>query len=316
MKHLSWLGVVQRAANAVLVVTAAVLVVFILTRLPPGDPLALTIDSQIGDVDLLQRLRAARGLDQPLWTQFAAYVAALLHGNLGESWRFSGTPVATLMLETMPTTLLLLTTTMITAVPTGIVAGAISVHWRGTWVDHAITAASVAACSMPPVVLATWLMMAATAHWNLSPSGGLSGAASLVFPVIAMIFPPIGVFARMTRAQLLELLGRDYVRCARAKGLAESAVLLRHVLPNAMVPLLTMAGSLAGAILAATAVVETIFNLPGMGRLAILAALSRDYPLTGGVILFFVLAQVVISLVVDLVITAVDSRCQNTLSRP
>jgi peptide/nickel transport system permease protein len=135
-------------------------------------------------------------------------------------------------------------------------------------------------------------------------------------PVAALAMAPIGILARTTRAQLLEVLGHDYVRCARAKGLSELAVLVRHALPNAMVPIWVVVGTLAGAVLTATAVVETVFNLPGLGRLAIFAVLARDYPLAGAVILAFVLAQVTISLAVDLLIVAIDPRSRKPLDGP
>lgn len=303
-----WTFAGRRLIDGALVLGLAALCAFALTRLMPGDPVSMMMDGGGGDPEMIQRVRHAAGLDRPLWRQFADFSAGLLRGDLGLSWRYGGTPVATLIGEAAPTTLPLALAALLVAVPAGVGAGLVSARWRGRWPDGAVTVGSVLALSMSPVVLATWLMLVATAIRGVPSVGGFAGAVEWVAPVVALAIAPAGALARVTRAQVLDVLGQDYVRCARAKGLSQGAVLIRHALPNALVAITTVIGTAAGAILTSTAVVETVFNLPGLGQLAVFSVLARDYPLAGGVILAFVLAQVTISLAVDLVIAAIDPR--------
>ena len=303
-----WLRAGRRLGEAVLLFGFVVVLAFVVTRLMPGDPVAVITDGNTVDPELAQRLRDAGGINQPLWRQFVDYLAHLAQGDLGLSWRYGGTPVTTLIAEAAPGTLLLAASALILATPAGIITGAVSARRAGRWLDGAITVCSVLALSLPPVVVASWLMLlAASAHNGLPTAGGGSFAA-LILPVIALSVAPAGIIARLTRAQLLEVLGREYVQCARAKGLSENAILIRHALPNALISVATVVGTLAGTILTSTAVIETVFNLPGLGRLAVFSVLSRDYPLAGGVIMVFVLLQVAISLAVDILISALDPR--------
>jgi len=310
-------GAGRRLGELALVMAVAVLVGFVVTRLMPGDAASVMLDGQAADPEFTQRLRKAAGIDEPLWRQFATYVTGLLRGDLGLSLRYGGTPVAALISEAAPTTLLLATAALLVATPAGLGAGLLSVRWRGKWPDGVVTAGSVVALSLSPVVLATWLMLAAVAVRGGGPSvEGVAWVFTLAAPVGALAIMPAGVIARITRAQLLEVLGQDYVRCARAKGLSETAILVRHALPNALAGVITVAGTAAGTILTSTAVVETVFNLPGLGRLAIFSVLARDYPLAGAVILVFALAQVVISFAVDLLIAVIDPRARGRMSGP
>ncbi len=307
--------VVRRAMTALPMLVLAILIAFTLTRLIPGDPVTMMMDGRNADPEFLRRLRDAGSIDQPFWRQFADYMADLVHGNLGRSWRYGGMPVATLIGDALPITLLLVSATVVVAVPVGIAAGLASAHRSGTWLDGLITAGSVLALAMPPVVLATWLMMVVSTFWDPSGIGEFAGIADFVAPVLALAVAPIGLIARVTRTQILEVLGQDYVRCARAKGLSEPAVLLRHALPNSLVAVSVVVGTMVGTVLTSTAVVETVFNLPGLGQLAILSVLARDYPLAGAIILTFVLAQVGISLAIDLFIITIDPRSRDPMVR-
>ncbi len=289
----------------------AVVFAFVVTRLIPGDPVALLVDGQGGDPEFARRLRLASGVDLPVWRQFLDYVWGLLHGDLGLSLRYGGTPVTTLIGEAAPVTLVLVVSALGVAIPVGIAAGVVSAYRYGTWWDGLLTVGSVLALSLPPVVLATWVMLTAVAVWGVSSVGGDGGLAALAAPVLVLAIPPVGLIARVTRTQILDVLGQDYVRCARAKGLAELAVLIRHALPNAMVAVWAVVGMLGGAVLTSTAVVETVFDLPGLGRLAIFAVLARDYPLTGAVILIFVGLQALFSVLVDVLIVAIDPRSRH-----
>jgi len=312
-----WEALGRRLAEAALVLGLAVVLAFAMARLMPGDPATVMMDGQGTDPALVRRLWGAGELDLPLWRQFVDYLTGLPGGDFGLSWRYAGMPVTTLIGEAAPVTLLLVVATLTVAVLAGIAAGIASAHRPGTWLDGALTVGAVLALSMPPVVLATWLMLATPGRLVVSLAGDwLGDLAGLMAPVAALAIAPIGIVARSTRAQLLEVLGHDYVRCARAKGLSALRVMIGHALPNAMVGVWAVVGTLAGAILTSTAVVETVFNLPGLGRLAIEAVLARDYPVAGAVVLVFVLVQVTISLAVDLLIVAIAPTDRDTLDQP
>ena len=307
-----WLRTGLRLGEAILLCGFVVVLAFVVTRLMPGDPVAVITDGNTVDPELAQRLRDAGGISQSLWRQFADYLAHLAQGDLGLSWRYGGTPVTTLIAEAAPGTLLLAASALILATPAGIIAGVASARRAGQWLDGAITVSAVLALSLPPVVVATWLTLLSAFCQKSLPMAEGGGLAALILPVIALSIAPAGIISRLTRAQLLEVLGQEYVQCARAKGLRESTILIRHALPNALVSVATVVGTLAGTILTSTAVIETVFNLPGLGRLAVFSVLSRDYPLAGGVIMVFVLIQVAISLVVDVLISAIDPRTRTT----
>jgi len=311
-----WGAVAGRIAEATLMLAMAVLFSFVVSRLIPGDPVALMADGQGGDPEFVRRLRQAAGVDLPVWQQFFTYGMDVLHGNLGMSWRYGGVPVATLILDAAPITFPLVIVTMIVAIPLGIGVGALSAHRARAGFDIAATIGAMVVLSIPPVVLATWLMLGATAFFGQSASGELASFADWVVPITALVMAPAALIARTTRAQVLDVMGQDYVRYARAKGLTETAIFFHHVLPNVMVAVWAIVGILAGAVLTSTAVVEIVFDLPGLGQLAIFSVLSRDYSLAGVIILIFVVFQVVISLICDLAIISLDPRTRHPQDRP
>lgn len=281
---------------------AAVLASFLASHALPGDPVLLMVEGQAADPELVRRLREGAGLELPLVRQFASYLVALLHGDLGHSLRYGGVPVATLLGETLPVTLGLLAGAAALAVPLGLAAGLAAADGRRTWTVPLLTVGSALALSTPPLVLATWLMLA------------VSGRAPVA--VVALALPAAAVIARLTQVQVREVLARDFIRTAEAKGLRRAAVLLRHALPNALVPLTAAAGSVVGTILTATAAVESVFALPGIGRLAVQAVLARDHALAGAAVLVFVLAQIAVSLVVELAIGMIDPRLRGGTEPP
>lgn len=273
---------------------AAVLASFLASHALPGDPVLLMVEGQAADPELVRRLREGAGLDLPLVRRFASYLVALLHGDLGHSLRYGGLPVATLLGGALPATLGLLAGAAVLAVPLGLAAGLAAADGRRAWTVPLLTIGSALSLSTPPLVLATWLMLA------------VSGSAPLAVAAVAL--PAAAVIARLTQVQVREVLARDFIRTAEAKGLGRAAVLLRHALPNALVPLTAAAGSVVGTILTATAAVESVFALPGIGRLAVQAVLARDHALAGAAVLVFVLAQIAVSLVVELAIGMIDPR--------
>lgn len=292
----------RRLPGLLLLAGAAVLASFLASRALPGDPILLMVEGRAVDPEMVRQLRAGAGLDRPLAAQFTAYIVALLHGDLGHSLRYGGVPVTTLLAEALPVTLGLLAGAAALALPLGLAAGLAAADARRAWPGGLLTIGSVLALSTPPLALATWLMLA------------VPGGTALA--VVALALPAAAVIARLTRAQVAEVLGRDFIRTARAKGLRRAAVLLRHALPNALVPLAVAAGSVVGALFTATAAVESVFALPGMGRLTVQAVLARDHPLAGAAVLVFVLAQVGLSLMVELLIGLADPRLRGGREPP
>ena len=283
-----------RLPGLLLLAGAAVVASFLASRALPGDPVMLMVDGQSADLEMIRRLRESMGLDQPLAVQFVSYVLALLRGDFGHSLRYGGVPVTELLGEALPVTLGLLAGAAALALPFGLALGLAAADDRRAWPGTALTIGSVLALSVPPLALATWLMLA--------------GSGTAPWAVAALALPAAALIARLTRTQVMDVLGRDFIRTAQAKGLGRAAVLLRHALPNALVPLTAAIGSVAGTILTTTAAVETVFALPGIGRLTVQAVLARDHPVAAAAVLVFVLAQVAISLTAELLIGLADPR--------
>ncbi|KAA0577918.1 ABC transporter permease [Azospirillum sp. B21] len=300
--RLPWRWLAGRLPGLLALAGAAVLASFLASHVLPGDPVLLMVDGQAADPELVRRLREGAGLDLPLVRQFAAYLLALLHGDLGQSLRYGGVPVATLLGEALPVTFGLLAGSAALAVPLGLAAGLAAADGRRAWTVPLLAIGSALALSIPPLVLATWLMLA------------VSGSAPVA--VVALALPAAAVVARLTQVQVREVLARDFIRTAEAKGLGRGVVLLRHALPNALVPLTAAAGSVVGTLLTATAAVESVFALPGIGRLAVQAVLARDHALAGAAVLVFVLAQIAVSLMVELAIGLMDPRLQGGTEPP
>ncbi|MFL7902864.1 ABC transporter permease [Azospirillum argentinense] len=291
--RLAW-RLVWRLPGLLILAGAAVLASFLASHALPGDPVMLMVEGRAADPDMIRRMREDAGLDQPLAVQFLSYTLDLLRGDLGQSLRYGGVPVTTLLGNALPVTLGLMAGAAALALPLGLALGLAAADLRRAWPGTALTIGSVLALSVPPLALATWLMLA--------------GAGTASWAVVALALPAAAMIARLTRTQVMEVLGRDFIRTAHAKGLGRVAVLLRHALQNALVPLAAAAGSVAGTLLTTTAAVETVFALPGIGRLTVQAVLARDHTVAGAAVLVFVLLQVAISLTAELLIGLADPR--------
>ena len=300
-RHLFW-RLVRRLPGLLLLCGAAVLASFMASRALPGDPVLLMVDGQSADPEMVRRLREDAGLDRPLTAQLLSYALSLLRGDLGQSLRYGGVPVTELLGEALPVTLGLLAGAAALALPAGLALGLAAAGGRRSWPGTALTIGSVLALSVPPLALATWLMLAGsgTAPWAV---------AALALPATAMV-------ARLTQTQVTDVLGRDFIRTAQAKGLGRAAVLMRHALPNVLVPLTAAIGSVTGTILTTTAAVEAVFALPGIGRLTVQAVLARDHPVAGAAVLVFVLMQVAVSLTAELLIGLADPRLRDGEKAP
>ena len=283
-----------------------VTMVFLLAHIVPGDPVQQMLGEGATASDLIQ-LRHALGLDQPIPVQYGRYLGGVVRGNLGESFRFQQ-PVLHVVLEHYPATLELAFAALIVCCAIGIPAGIIAAQRRGHPADHAIGLFTLLGLSIPNFALGPLLILIFSVLIGWLPVSGRGGPSHLILPAITLGAALAAILTRMVRTSVLEQLSSDYVRTARAKGLTERAVLLRHAFRNALIPILTILGLQFGTLLAGTIVTETIFSWPGIGRLAVQAIEARDYPLLQGCILVIAISYVLVNLLTDLVYAFADPR--------
>jgi peptide/nickel transport system permease protein len=305
---------IRRILAAIPVMLVVALFVFLLLRLTPGDPAAILAGDNASP-EQLERIRASLGLNEPLTTQFVTWIGRLLQGDLGVSL-ISGVPVAKMLANRIEPTISLAIATIILAILVAVPLGVIAAWKHGTWIDRAVMGLSVIGFSVPVFVIGYVLVkvFAIDLRWlpvqGFRPIAGGFGpfAERLILPTITLSFIYIALIARMTRAAMLDVLGEDYIRTARAKGIAETGVLLRHGLRNAAVPVITVIGTGFALLISGVVVTESVFNLPGVGRLTVDAVLARDYPVIQAMILLTSGIYVAVNLLVDLAYTLLDPR--------
>ena len=266
------------------------------------------LSDKSGDAALEARLRAEYGLDRPLWRQFLSYVGGIARGDFGLSFRFASTPVIDVIAPGLLVTPLLAGGALLIAVPLGVVLGTYAALRRNSLADTLVVLGLVAGTSIPNFALAAFLVYLLSVRLGWLPVAGWGGFSQAVLPVILLAIPPTAYIARLSRTYMLEVLQQDYIRTARAKGLRRRLVVYRHALRNTLVPLLTTVGIILGGLLSGTFVVETLFNIPGLGRMAIQAIFARDYPVTMAIVLLFTFFYSGINLVVDLLYGVIDPR--------
>lgn len=290
------------------------LLVFSVVRLIPGDP-ALVMLGEGADPDAVAALHREMGLDRPAWAQFVAWLGQVLHGDLGRSI-ITGEPVGALVLARFGVTATIVVTAIALATIAAVTFGLIAAAKRGRTIDRAIVGAAAFTMALPSFWLGLMLILFFGVRLQWTPivgyvplaNGLREGLPYLILPVAALAIVECGVLIRMMRASAIDVLGLDYVTHARAKGLSETAVLVRHVLPNALAPTLTLVGLTLGHLLGGAAVIETVFTLPGLGRLVVDAVLSRDYPVVQGCLLFTATLYVAVNLATDLIYPVLDPR--------
>ena len=304
----------KRLAGLAPVIAAAIVVTFAATRALPGDPVAVMLSDHSADTVMAARLRAEYGLDQPLVVQFLRYLGEIATGNFGLSFRYVHMPVASVLRDSLMISPLLALAALALALPVGVMAGTQAAIHRNGLQDTAIILVLVTGLSVPNFAIATFLVYALSVKLNWLPVAGWGSLRQAVLPVIVLAIPTAAYIARLTRSFMLEVLQQDFVRTARAKGLAEPLVIYRHALRNTLVPLITSAGVIFGGLLSNTVVVETLFNIPGLGRLAVDSIFARDYPVAMAVVLLFILFFAAINLVVDLAYALIDPRIRSGLT--
>jgi ABC-type dipeptide/oligopeptide/nickel transport system permease component len=296
----------QRLLYAIPALWLIVTMVFLLAHIVPGDPVAQML-GEGARVEDLQQLRHALGLDLPLWTQYGRYISGVLHGNLGESFRFQQ-PVLQVVASHYPATLELSIVALLICAGIAIPAGILAAHRRGERTDHVVGVLTLFGLSIPNFALGPILILIFSVMLGWLPVSGRGGLSHLVLPAFTLGAALAAILTRMVRTSVIEELSADYVRTARAKGLSESAVLFRHAFRNALIPILTILGLQFGTLLAGTIVTESIFSWPGIGRLAVQAIGARDYPLLQGCILLIAVSYVFVNLLTDFIYAVVDPR--------
>jgi peptide/nickel transport system permease protein len=280
--------------------------VFFLIHMVPGDPVEQMLGERAQPGDM-QELRRSLGLDRPLGEQYINYLKGVARGDWGTSYRFNA-PVSTLILSRYPATLQLTVAALVLALLLAIPSGIQSAVHRGRWVDQTLGFASLLGLSFPNFALGPVAILIFAISLDWLPVSGYGGPAHLVLPSLTMGAALAAILTRMVRTAMLEELGQDYIRTARAKGLAERSVLYRHALRNGLISVITVVGLQFGALLAGAMVTETIFSWPGLGRLTLQAINSRDYPLVQGCFLAISITYIAVNLLTDLVYTLVDPR--------
>jgi len=296
----------SRLLYAIPVLWLVVTVVFLLIHLVPGDPIQAMLGEGAAAGDL-QAARHAYELDLPLRTQYVHYWRNVLHGNLGQSIRLNQS-VAKVIRERYPYTLQLTVSSLIVALVLAIPAGVRSARRRNRWDDRVLGFVSLLGLSFPNFALGPILILFFAIKLGWLPVSGSGAFANLMLPAVTMGGALAAILTRMVRTSMLEELGQDYVRTARAKGLPERTVVYKHALRNAMIPVVTVIGLQFGALLAGAIVTETIFSWPGIGRLTIQAISNRDYYLVQGCILAIGLTYVAVNFLTDLLYTVVNPR--------
>ena len=306
--------IIKRIAATIPVMAVVALFVFLMLRLSPGDPAAVIAGDYASPEDIA-KIRTQLGLDQPIIVQFSTWVWSLMQGNLGISI-FSNLPVTKLIAQRLEPTLMLSLTTLIFAVVVAVPMGVIAAWKAGTWVDRLIMIFAVFGFSVPVFVLGYMMIFSFSMELGILPVQGYKSpfddfwqfVRHITLPTITLSVIYIALIARITRASMLEVLEEDYIRTARAKGQTESRVLISHALKNASIPIVTIIGIGIALLIGGVVVTESVYNIPGLGRLVVDAILKRDYPIIQGLILMFSFVYIIINLVIDIVYTILDPR--------
>lgn len=301
--------VIKKLSSFATVIFGVLLLTFLLIHLVPGDPVEVMLGESASAADRVQ-LRSDLGLDQPLLQQFGSYLNKLAHGDFGQSIH-TKTPIIELIKARYPATLKLallsLLIGLVIGVPLGIYAALKANHWQ----DFVVTIVSVRLSAMPAFWLGPILMLIFAVWLGWLPVNGMDTGASIILPAITLGFGLSAILTRMTRTSLLEVLHEDYVRTARAKGLSERAVILRHALRAALLPIITIVGLQMGSLLAGTVITETIFSWDGIGRLLVESIEKRDYPVTQACVLVVALSYVMVNLCTDILYRLADPRVRS-----
>jgi|HigsolmetaAR202D_1030399.scaffolds.fasta_scaffold00288_15 ABC-type dipeptide/oligopeptide/nickel transport system permease component len=299
--------IIRRILVAIPLMFGLVAIVFFLLRtLVPGDP-AVILAGENATVELIEQVRRAQGLDKPLPEQFAIFVGNVLKGDLGRS-SSTRQPVVERIALALPTTAALTLSTFLYSFSVGLFLGIITAYWRDSWLDNTLRVVTIFGASMPTFWLGPMLMLLFAIILGWLPAQGSLSLRGLILPTITLGTGAAAELSRLVRGSMLEVLSSDYIRTARSKGLAEKAVVIRHALSNALIPVVTIAAAQIGGLLGGAVITESIFGLPGIGTLSINAINDRDYAVIQGTVLFICGIYLFVNLLADITYAFIDPR--------
>lgn len=300
--------IARRLVSVIPVIFGVSVAVFLMIHLIPGDPAQLVAGIEATEEDI-QNVRESLELDKPLIVQYGNFVGRALTGDFGESFR-TRRPVSEEIGARYMNTLLLGFTAVVFAVIFGVATGIVTAIWRHSWIDNVVLVISLLGVSVPTFFLGLILMLVFSVYLGWLPLTGAGSFAHLILPAITLGTPNAAIISRITRSSLVEVLGQDYVRTARAKGLAEFVVINRHAVRNALIPVVTVVGLQMGYLLGGAVVTETVFAWPGIGRLIVQAINARDFPVVQASVLLLAMTFVIINLLTDLAYRFLDPRIE------
>jgi ABC-type dipeptide/oligopeptide/nickel transport system permease component len=300
--------IIRRLLVSIVVLAGVSVCVFMMLHLIPGDPAEVMLSEQGGSSDV-RVLRHELGLDKPLYEQYGLYIERVVRGDLGDSIRLR-LPVGSLIVQRVPKTLDLTVAALLLAAVGGITAGVLSAVFRGRLPDHAAMLGALVGVSLPSFWLGLMLILLFGVKLRWLPIAGAEQPTSIILPAVTLAVIPLATIARLTRSSLLEVLGEDYIRTAKAKGVPYWRVIAKHGLRNSIIPVITVIGIQFGTLLGGAIIVETVFAWPGIGRLLIDAVGARDFPLVQGIVLFVAAGVVAVNLLADILYAYVDPRIE------
>ncbi len=298
--------IVKRVAQALVVVLLITCLTFLLMNLVPGGPF---LSEKSPSPQVLAAMEAKYGLDKPVPIQLKNYIVHMVQGDFGVSLKMQkNRPVTTIIMEMFPVSAKVGVIALVGSVLIGVPIGCIAAYNRGKWIDSILRIVTTLGVSIPGFVVATVLLILLGSTWKLLPTIGLTSWKSYIMPCFSLAFYPMCYIGRLARSSMLDVINQEYIRTARAKGVPAVSIVFKHALRNAFIPVLTYLGPLTAGILTGGFVVETVFNIPGLGRYFVQSIMNRDYPIIMGTTIFLAAFIVMMTLVVDILYKAVDPR--------
>lgn len=299
--------IVQRFLAAIPTIFAIALITFFMGYFAPGDPISIMLGEK-GDPDVIASLRHEYGLDKPALEQFGNYVWNALHGDFGQSYFYRGRPVSDIIWQGFPVSVRLALAALAIQILLGVTAGILAAVYKDSWIDRLSMFLAMVAVSVPSFVLALFLMIVFALQLGLLPVAGWGEPQHYILPAVVLGARSAAYTARLTRSSMLDVIRQDYIRTAFSKGLARRVVILKHAFRNAMIPVITTLAISLGYLMTGSFIIETIFNIPGIGRASIVSIFQRDYPVIQATTLLLAVIFVITNLVVDIIYTWVDPR--------
>ncbi len=301
--------IIRRLLWAPFVLLAVTFFTFVLGHYGPGDPIVVLM-GQHNNPEVVERIRQERGLDQPLMVQYIKYVQGAVRGDFGESFRYRGQAVSKLLFDKIGVSAQLGLVAMIIGVSAGVAFGLFAAINQGKWIDPVIVTTALFLGSLPVFILQPFMVLVFVRWLHLLPTAGWGGIFDLriIMPAIVMSLGPIGSITRLMRSSTLEVVNQDYVRTARAKGLTNTAIRIHHIGRNAILPVFTVVGLSLATLVEGAFITETLYGIPGVGRLAVEAIFQRDYPIITALVLIVAIGYIIANLLVDIGYTFLDPR--------